>query len=207
MTPLDTEALPAPGRRANLAGRGAPPGRTRVEGRAPPSTKDELWKYVDLDFDLADYRLVDEPASARAGRDLRPRVRRSSCGRDRRRRAGRSRVPEGVTVGSLAAAVAAGHPRLDEVLAAALAADTDVFAAAHTAFGGDGALVHVEAGAAADPVLVRLHTATEATVNYPTVVVIAEENAGASVVVDIGSADVDAVTVPPSRSPPVRRRW
>ncbi|MET0831699.1 MAG: Fe-S cluster assembly protein SufD, partial [Acidimicrobiia bacterium] len=64
------------------------------------------------------------------------------------------------------------------------------------AFGGDGALVDVAAGVVADPVLVRLHTATGGSISYPTVAVVAGENAQASVVVDITSEDVDAVTVP-----------
>ena len=199
MTPLDTAAVARatadePAWRAEARRHAL----RRVEGRTLPSSKDELWKYVDLDFDLADYRLVDEPgpppgpgeifgeASAIvvvdgiAVTDSRP----------------ETTVPEGVTVAPLAGAVASGHPGLDTVLAAALAADTDVFAAGHAAFGGDGAVVDVSAGIAADPVLVRLHTATAGSVSYPTVVVVAAEGAEASVVVDITSDDVDAITVP-----------
>ena len=199
MTPLDTAAVAR-------ATAGEPAWRAaarrdalgRVEGRELPSSTDELWKYVDLDFDLADYRLVDEPGpppgpgeflGAAPGIVV---VDGIAVTDDRPAPA----VPDGVTVLPLAAAVASGDAGLDTVLASALAADTDVFAAGHAAFGGDGALVHVAAGIAAEPVLIRLHTATAGSVNYPTVVVVAAENTQASVVVDITSEDVDSITVP-----------
>jgi Fe-S cluster assembly protein SufD len=170
----------------------------RVEGRELPSSKDELWKYVDLDFDLADYRLVDEPGPPPDSAEVLDEAPTIVVvdGIAVTGEGPTPPVPPGVIMGSLAGAVASGHAGLDAVLAPTLAADTDVFAAGHAAFGGDGAVVDVSAGVAADPVLVRLHTATSGSVSYPTVVVVAAENAEASVVVDVTSDDVDAITVP-----------
>ncbi|MBA2337112.1 MAG: Fe-S cluster assembly protein SufD [Acidimicrobiia bacterium] len=195
MTPIDSEALVrATGGEPEWRAAARHHARERVEGRAMPSNRDELWRYVDLGFELADYRLVDEPGAvpdSRAVLDGAPEV----VVVDGMAVAS-SPSQGGLSVGSLATAVADGRPGLDTVLAPSLAADGDVFAAAHTAFGGDGAMVHAARNTTAQPVLVRLHTSTAGSISYPTVLVIAEENALASVVVDVTSDEVDAVTVP-----------
>ncbi|CAN5324312.1 Fe-S cluster assembly protein SufD [soil metagenome] len=195
MTPMDTAAVEraaahepewrAAARRDALG---------RFEGRSLPSSRDDLWRYVDLDFDLADYELVDEPGQMPDASDVLG-SKHSVVVVDGLAVAA-SPPTTGLTVGSLATAVADGHPGLDTVLARSIAADADVFAAAHTAFGGDGALVQVAPGINPDPVLVRLHTATAGSISYPTVLIIAEENALASVVIDATSTEIDAVTVP-----------
>jgi Fe-S cluster assembly protein SufD len=199
VTPLDTAAVAratadepawrAAARRHALA---------RVEGRALPSSRDELWKYVDLDFDLGDYRLVDEPGPVPGPGAILGAAPGLAVVDGIAAEVDPASTPftGGVTVRPLADAVASGHPALDSLLAPSLAADNDVFVAGHAAFGGDGAVVDVAAGVVSDPVLIRLHTATAGSVSYPTVAVVAGENAQASVVVDITSEDVDALTVP-----------
>ncbi len=166
-----------------------------VEKLGMPSPTEEVWRYIDLGFDLDDYALAAAPGEAGDG---------SLDGFEAAGRVvlvdGFATVIEpldvpGISFGSLAAALV---DRPDEVRAVpGVAADTDVFAAAHRAFGTDGAFLSVGRGVTAPPVLVEIHAATAAAVSFPRVVVVAAETAHASLVVHATSpAGLDALVVP-----------
>jgi Fe-S cluster assembly protein SufD len=161
-----------------------------------PSSTEEMWRYVDLDFDLADFLLPDAPGTPGDGAlpgfptDAGVVVVDGTALSDPTER-------DGAWVGPLAAAMGAHEKVLEMAAARGVPADTDKFAAAHRAFGGDGALVHLGRGKVGEPVLVQLHAATSGVVTFPHVVVVADETAQASVVVHMVSApDVDALVVP-----------
>ncbi len=161
-----------------------------------PSSTEEMWRYVDLDFDLADFTLPDGPGTPSDGA-----LPGFPAG-------GGVLVVDGTAVsdpietdlawvGPLAEAIGPHERALESAAARGVPADTDKFAAAHRAFGGDGAFVHVGRGKVGEPVLVQVHAATSGVVTFPRVVVVADETAQASVVVHmVSAADVDALVVP-----------
>ncbi|MET0832246.1 MAG: hypothetical protein ABWY62_07670, partial [Acidimicrobiia bacterium] len=125
MTPLDTAAVAR-------ATAGEPAWRAearrdalrRVEGRALPSSKDEMWKYVDLDFDLADYRLVDEPGPVPGPGEVLAAAPGMTVVDGIAAEVDLTATPvtDGATVLRLADAIASGHPGLDTLFAPSLAA-------------------------------------------------------------------------------------
>jgi Fe-S cluster assembly protein SufD len=169
---------------------------TRYEALAMPRESEEVWRYVDLDFDIADFGLADEPGPAPTSEvpaaDDAPRV----------------SVVDGVAktgaveadrlwVGPLATAIDVRGDAVAKAAAAGIPSDLDKFAAAHAAFGGDGAFVHVAKGGVSAPVLVHVHAATPGSVSFPRVVILAEETAEASVVIDMTSPEgADLLVVP-----------
>lgn len=172
----------------------------RFEGAALPSPKAEIWRYVDLSaLDLASFEVArpGEPlppdgfAAAGAPGAVATVVDGRAIGVDG--------AVEGVLVEGLAAAAADREELLRSALdLAGISPDLDVFTAAHEAFGGDGALVHVAKGAMAEaPVLVEVQTTVPGSAAFPRVVVTAEEAAAASVVVRFRSPDaMPALVVP-----------
>ncbi len=167
----------------------------RFRSLAMPSPTEEMWRYVDLDFKLGDFQLVDVPGAAGDGAlpgftPLHHVVVVDGL-------ASGSGEGDGVWVGPLAAAFDHRAEALEAVADRGVPADLDVFAAAHAAFGVDGVLVHAGRGAHSGPTLVEVHAATSGSVSFPKTVVIAEESAEASVLIHLVSApDVDALVVP-----------
>lgn len=171
------------------------------EKLAMPSSTEEMWRYVDLDFDIADYRLVDEPGEpSSAAADLA-----SILGPV----AGSALVVDGVTTrvatdapGVRFAAIADIVESEPEVLETGsgqgIPADLDKFAAAHHAFGTDGVVLTVPAGTAvAAPFFIDVRAATTGAVSFPRIVVVVERSAEASVVIRYESTDdVAALVVP-----------
>jgi Fe-S cluster assembly protein SufD len=166
---------------------------------AMPSSTEELWRYVDLDFDLREHRLATDIAAA-PGED--------AALTAVEERAGVMRVVDGavVEVGhespavfeSLASALQTPSHRLEETLLSAVPPDLDAFAAAHGAFVSDGAYLHLPAGTAVEaPYVVDVHAAEEGTVTFPHLLVDAGESTQASIVVRYTSPDeVSLVVVP-----------
>ena len=161
-----------------------------------PSQSDEVWKYVSLDFDLDDYRLVSEPGPGGDG---------GLAGLTPARRVlvvdgigtAASGADDGVWVGSLEDAMAVRAAVVEAAESRGVPADLDRFAAAHRAFGGGGALVHVDRAAVSGTVLVEFVTATPGAVSFPRLLVVTEDAAEASVIVYSRSEPgVDALVVP-----------
>ncbi len=168
-----------------------------VEKLGMPSPVEEMWRYIELGFDLDDYGLVEAPGEP------------GDASLDGLVPAGRVVLVDGAAVssepvdsggvsfGTLAAALAERPDEVQALQGRGVAADTDIFAAAHRAFGTDGAFLAVARGVTAPPVLVEIHAATAGAISFPRVAVVTEAAAHASIVIHATSPDgVDAVVVP-----------
>ncbi len=169
---------------------------------AMPTSQEEVWKYVDLDFDLADYAMADHAGPALAGADELADAIPTA--------AGRLQVIDGVVssvepVGSAAVVfdsvlVAAWeHSELLEArYGAAIPPDLDKFAAAAAAFSSDGVAMAIPAGVAVtDPFYIDVQAITPGTVSFPRVVVDIGSSAQASLVINYRSPhDARLVVVP-----------
>ncbi len=148
-----------------------------------PDPRLEQWRYVDLEFDIADYQLAVTPGDAQFEADAGP-------------TAGRALVVDGFIT------ELEGLGRLSELSAppASPAIDTgaDIFATAHTAFVRDGVVLHLERNSAeSDTYLMEVVATQSSTLSFPNLTVIAEEGSQSSVLVFCRSADdVDALVVP-----------
>lgn len=167
---------------------------------AMPDQAEEVWRYIDLDFDLNDFTTptadtpdlgmdpllehLTNPIAVRVVGDV---------------YVGPDHVDEGLTVMSLRRA-AVEHPDdvRDVVERAGISADEGLFAAAAGAFGSDGVFVSVASSVAAQSVVaIDLHAGADGSVTFPAVVISAREHADVSVVVHLRShADADAIVVP-----------
>jgi Fe-S cluster assembly protein SufD len=166
-----------------------------------PSSKEEVWRYVDLDFSLDDYAIADAPGSAG---ELDSGIAASLAGT-----AGSLLVVDGhvvdvtpgapgVAFGSIRSTLGDSPGALEEYLGRSIPADLDKFAAAHAAFGGEGAALVVPRGVVVEePFFIDVQSATSGAVSFPHVVLVAEESSQASVVIRYRSGDeVDALVVP-----------
>jgi Fe-S cluster assembly protein SufD len=165
-----------------------------------PSSKEEIWRYVDIDFSFDDYLPTSGPKAETLDSDplfaavAAPVIARVGDGAF----VGSAHDADGLVVRSLAEAT-----RDDPVVAAALRrvgldVDQDVFAAAFAAFGGDGAFVHAARGGSHRPaVAVTIEASTAGSASFPGLLVVAEELADVSVIVHLRSgAAAGALMVP-----------
>jgi Fe-S cluster assembly protein SufD len=166
----------------------------RFEAASMPTQKLEQWKYVDLDFDLKQIPVADVAGDAlEPGPFLGSIVEREAT----------VVVIDGtvvdITSGSDADVRRLGD--LDETqrdrLESLIDPDRDIFAAARSAFAGDGVVVTAPRGkSVTDPVVIDLQ-ATSPAASYPRVSIVAEENAEVGVIVVLRSAPgVKAVLAP-----------
>ncbi len=160
-------------------------------------SNEEVWKYVELDLDLDDYGLVATPGESGdagfAGFDPTHRV----VIVDGITTTVDTPAGAGVWVGSLRSAVTDRTDAFRRIEAHGIPSDLDKFAAAHRAFGGDGALVHVGRGVVSEPVLVEVHAATADAISFPRVVIVAEPTSEASVIVHAKSPEgLRALVIP-----------
>jgi Fe-S cluster assembly protein SufD len=165
-----------------------------------PDSAEEIWRYIDLDFDLDDYApataagtpLGDDPLLEVAAAAAIARVADGSF-------LGDDLDVGGVTVSSLRRA-GVGKPELVESVIAESGLDAvhDRFALAASAFGGDGAFLHVPTGTVGPGAFYLDVQATQAeTASFPRLVVAADDGSEASVVVHLRSpAGSDLVVVP-----------
>lgn len=166
-----------------------------------PSSREEVWRYVDLDFALDDYAITDASGSAA---ELAVGIAASLPDL-----AGSVLVVDGYvtdtnsgsSAGVLSAisSVLADRPEtLRGYLGEGIPADLDKFAAAHGAFGGEGAALVVPKGAVEEkPYFIDVQAATSGAVSFPHLSLVAEESSQASVVVRYRSNDdVDALVIP-----------
>lgn len=167
------------------------------EKLAPPVSSEEMWRYVDLDFSLADYALATSAADAAppAIGDLA--VDRHFTVVDGRAGSALEHDGEKTWVGSVLAAPDFVDDAMRIARNHAVPDDLDQFAAAHGAFGGDGAVVFAGAGSDSGAVLVDVLAATPDAVTFPRIILIADEAAMVSLIVRMSSpAGVRALVVP-----------
>jgi len=168
---------------------------------AMPSSVEEVWRYIDLDFSIDDFAVADGPGEAHeigagiaaalpdtAGSVLivDGHVSDSSLG------------DSGATFGPLSSLLTADPDLLEGYLGTGIPADLDKFSAAHYAFGGEGVALVVPSGTAIEkPFFIDVQAATSGVVAFPHITLTVEESAQASVVVRYRSDDdVDALVVP-----------
>lgn len=171
------------------------------EKLAMPSASEEVWRYVDLDFSIDDFKLADSPGVAHeVDADI------AGVLHDR---AGSIRIVDGfstniaagdgrVTLASRDELLGSDPDRLRPYAALGTPADADKFSAAHYAFGRDGAVLIVPSGVAvAEPFFIDVQAATPETVSFPRLTLVAERSSEASVVIRYRSDDeLSALVVP-----------
>ncbi len=164
-----------------------------------PTSREEMWRYVDLDFDLDDFITAEAPGAPVPVADDVP-----SLGDV----AGRATIIDGftteidnpgpATIAPLATAVVDHAAVLQSRLGTGIPPDLDKFTAAHHAFMQDGVLVHVpERTDPGAPLLIDVQAATGGVVSFPHLTVVLEASATASLVLLYHSAsDTPALVVP-----------
>ena len=164
-----------------------------------PTGAEEEWRYVNLDFELADFGVPDvagvplvEDSDLSSLTDY----------------AGIARVVDGFVVNEFCNVPGviltnlAGHMNDDDSLEAAhgrlVGPDIDIFAAAHQAFGTDALILTIERGVVIDrPVVVDIQATQADTISFPHLSVVLEANSEVSVIVAMRSPDGERIIVSP----------
>lgn len=162
-------------------------------GSAMPTPKLENWKYVELDIDLDTQSLPERPGGRLPDGPFVEAVRDA---------AGRAVLVDGYLVSvdhdteaDFRSAVEAWSER---ALPALVDPSTDKFAAANLAFAGDGVSLRIPRNTVVDrPFLVDVQAVTPDSVTFPSIVVEAEENSEASVIIVYRSPDGVTLTQAP----------
>ena len=169
-------------------------------GGEMPTQTEEIWRYVDLGFDLNDFapatggavELGDDPLLDQLSGPIPFSVIGDTF-------SGVDLISDEFTAMSLRRAVS-DRPDVvrDAVERVGLSADQDLFAAAAGAFGGEGVFIHAAPSAVAPSVVsIDLQPGANGTVSFPSVVIVAEEHSDISVIVHLRShADSDALVIP-----------
>lgn len=151
-----------------------------------PSEKEEVWRYVDLDFDLEGVEVPSGPGAP---------LEESPMGTALGELAGRAVVIDGITTeveggtdgvifASLERAVMEHEGELRGALGTGIPPDTDVFAAAHHAFFRDGVFLYVPSGVRVEaPFFVDVQATAAGTLSLPHLTVVIEGGAEACLVV------------------------
>lgn len=166
-----------------------------------PSDREEVWRYVDLDFAIDDFGLVDEPGEAHDTD--------TGIAAALPETAGSMRVVDGhaalvdagddrATFGSLRALLADNADLLESYVAQGTPSDLNKFAAAHTAFSSDGSVLVVPADTAIEqPYFIDVQAATGGAIAFPLITLATGQSSQASVVIRYRSQDdVSALVVP-----------
>lgn len=168
---------------------------------AMPSPTEEVWRYVDLDISIDDYRLADAPGDAHElGTGIAAALGETAGsillvdGQVSDVRAG----ADDAVFGSLKTFVADSPDALEPYVGGGVPVDVDKFAAAHHAFSGDGAVLIVPAGTAIpEPYFIDVQAATSGAVSFPHITLVTERSSEASVVIRYRSDNaVNALVVP-----------
>ena len=165
-----------------------------------PTSDEEEWRYVDLDFDLDDLGLADAP-----GEPLPDSVYSVEA-------TGRASIVDGSITEIISADGLSISPASEADVAAlagaadsAIPVDLDRFSAAHHAFGGDGLVIHAPKGfAASGPVYVDVQAVTPGTLSLPRIMLVADPQSDLSVVVVYRSPDGEVFHVIPQLQATVR---
>ncbi len=160
---------------------------------AMPTSDQEEWRYIDLDFDLDELGLADGPGdplpeSAYAVAAI-----------------GSAQIVDGFVTdivdadGITISRIADADPdQLAGAAGSAIPVDLDRFAAAHHGFGSDGLLIHAAKGAvAAGPIIVDVQAVTPDTLSLPRIMLVAESQSDLSVIVIYRSPDGEVFHVIP----------
>lgn len=165
-----------------------------------PDDSEEIWRYIQLGFDLNDYTPANAPGDLLGDDPLL-----TVCDTSATAQivdgywVGEDLEAGGVTVASLARSSSV-KPELVESVLTEVGLDEldDRFALAATAFGGDGALVHVPTGTVAPGVIYLDVQATQPmTASFPRIVIAVDDGAEASIVVHLRSRHEDDIVVVP----------
>ncbi|NNC76234.1 MAG: SufD family Fe-S cluster assembly protein, partial [Acidimicrobiia bacterium] len=172
------------------------------DGAEMPSEIEEVWRYVELGFDVADYQLATQPGEQLASDAVLGTELGHAAGAatvvDGVTTAIESSAPDGVVFGSLAKGITDHEAILGGAYGKGIPIDLDKLAAAHHAFSTDGVFLFVPRGTtAADPFVIDIQATSPGQVSFPHVTVIVEESAAASVVVNNRSADGTSALVVP----------
>ena len=151
-----------------------------------PTGREEVWRYVDLDFDLADFKLAIAPEP----RELESEPFDAST-------AATVSIVDGAVVALDAIVDGVRCERRVGVTESIIDSDQDIFTTAHAAYGAETLLIAVEGRTAVtEPVLVDV-AATDAAASFPAVRVEVADGAELTVVVRLRSSDhVEALVVP-----------
>jgi len=161
-------------------------GFERFAAATMPSSKEESWKYVDLDFALADFSLAEQSEPIGGTDEVA-----AALGE----LAGHATIVNGfaATEGSEQATLvtsAAADGEVMSLFGTAVDPEVDLFAAAHHAFFRDGVLLHVPAGSTVErPFYVDVQATGDGTVSFPHVTVVVDRDAEASVVLGFRSPE------------------
>jgi Fe-S cluster assembly protein SufD len=169
------------------------------EATPMPSTREEIWRYLELDFDFGDFVPVEAPGELLPTGEVEVALDRPAAARiiDGRWVEGGAEI-DGVTVSSLSGATVEDEEILQRAYAAAEIRATDKFAAAHDAFGGDGVLIHVSRATVHEgSILVDVQASVAHTASFPRVVFVVDEAAEASLVVHLRSPDGENILIVP----------
>lgn len=153
-----------------------------------PLSTEEVWRYVDLDFDVADFEVARSPGDPMAA--------------DREVDAALGRVPghavvvdgrpvevmsepvDGVVFEPMMTAATAHDSELRAVYGSGVDPALDKFSAAHHAFGGDGVFLFVPKGTSiSEPFVVDVQAVTPGASSYPRVSIVVEGGSDAGVVI------------------------
>ena len=158
-----------------------------------PTSDEEVWRYVDLDFSLDDLSLPNEPGAPMSDGDYRVES------------GARAVIVDGYVTSATSDEQIVVKQLKDaspEQLAAAeesaIAVDLDRFAAAHYGFGDDGLLVVAPKGSSSSrPVFIDVQAVTPDTLSFPRILLLAEDQSELSVVVTFRSREDDNFHVVP----------
>lgn len=168
-----------------------------------PTQDEEIWRYIDLDFSMDDYRPAEPGLIDLGGDPLKdvlsdPVTVLLSNGEYE----GEDRTVDGLSVMSLRRALVESPSVAESVLSrAGVSAEEDLFKAAAAAFGGGGVLVHAGRNIVAPSVVsIDARSGGGGAASFPSIVLVAEEHAELSVVVHLRSTPGDDTLVIPQFS-------
>lgn len=168
-------------------------GRELFDELPMPTSDEEVWRYVDLDFSLDDLSLPSEPGAPMSDGDYRIEYGARAVILDGYVTSATS--DEQVVVRQLKDAAPEQLAAAEE---SAIAVDLDRFAAAHYGFGDDGLLVVAPKGSSASrPVFIDVQAVTPDTLSLPRILLLAEDQSELSVVVTFRSPEDDNFHVVP----------
>lgn len=173
-------------------------GFEQFEQLTMPTSKEEVWRYVDLDFALTDFALADRGTPMSEPDEVAVAL---------GELAGHATIIDGyATAGgsddavftSVAAGVGDGTSELRDVFGTGVDVGVDIFSAAHHAFVHDGVFLYVPPGRAIErPFYVDVQATRSGAVSFPHVTIVIDRDAEASIVVGFRSPDGERMVVNP----------
>ncbi len=166
-----------------------------------PTSAEEVWRYVDLPFRLQDLTLAPSPGGGMDDTDDIAAALGST--------AGRATIvdgsvidlqveEEGVEFASMVQIFSGPENAIAGLIGTGIAADLDLFSAAHHAFSHDGVFLRIPANRHVErPFYIDVQAIAEGTVSFPHITLVVEQNADASVVIGFRSPDGRSLVVNP----------